>query len=309
MATLGVTDAQLGNLRAIRDECKRRGLPIRALIIAYMTAIQESGVRNLANGNNPESLQLPHDGVGWDHGSVGVFQQQVGGAVNSTANWGTTAELMNVTTSAGKFFTALSRVDYNNMSTGAAAQAVQGSAFPYAYQAHEQQATQFANALWNETGAATLASGGGGSDPKPAGAPYAISELHIPLTQMQRDGMVRWMLLMSINGLPGGGTLSIDLHGIQNASDDVLLAKYKEVIALAQVGQGLPGPTGPPGLSSALDFLKKAVKWLTDVNNWKRIGLFALGAAILFFAALKLVSDNTDWGAVSNNTAHVPGTA
>lgn len=52
-----------------------------------------------ANGHNQRSLQLPHDRVGWDHGSAGLFQQQVGGAPESTANWGTTDELMNAVTS------------------------------------------------------------------------------------------------------------------------------------------------------------------------------------------------------------------
>jgi hypothetical protein len=51
-----------------------------------------------ANSHNQRSLQLPHDRVGHDHGSVGLFQQQVGGAPDSTANWGTTDELMNVAT-------------------------------------------------------------------------------------------------------------------------------------------------------------------------------------------------------------------
>ncbi len=59
-----------------------------------------------ANSNNPESLRLPHGAVGHDHRSVGLFQQQVGGAV-STADWGTTEELMKPQISADKFLDAL----------------------------------------------------------------------------------------------------------------------------------------------------------------------------------------------------------
>jgi hypothetical protein len=84
-----------------------RGWPQRAAVIAIETALTESGLRMYANGNNPASLALPHDAVGWDHGSVGLFQQQVGGAVNSTANWGTTAQLMDPEISAAKFLDRL----------------------------------------------------------------------------------------------------------------------------------------------------------------------------------------------------------
>lgn len=82
-------------------------LPVRAAHIALETARAESNLLNYANANNPASLALPHDAVGSDHGSVGLFQQQVGGAVNSTANWGTTAELMNPVTATQKFLAAL----------------------------------------------------------------------------------------------------------------------------------------------------------------------------------------------------------
>lgn len=74
---------------------------------ALMAAATESGFQNYANKYNPASLAIQHDKVGSDHGSVGLFQQQVGGAPHSTANWGTTAELMNPVIAAQKFFQAL----------------------------------------------------------------------------------------------------------------------------------------------------------------------------------------------------------
>ena len=73
------------------------------------------------------SLQLPHDAVGTDHGSVGTFQQQY-------PWWGALEELMDPPTAAGLFYAALLKVPgWESMSVTVAAQAVQRSAFPDAY--------------------------------------------------------------------------------------------------------------------------------------------------------------------------------
>lgn len=134
--------------------------------ITLATALVESGLKMYANGNNPASLKIPHDDVGWDHGSVGLFQQQVGGAVNSTANWGTTAELMDVNTSTDKFVDALLRHDWLHMTNGAVAQAVQGSAFPARYAKQDARAIAIRTALW---GAVPTPSG-----PAPASVGVAV---------------------------------------------------------------------------------------------------------------------------------------
>jgi hypothetical protein len=97
-ATIGLNAKQIKYAKGIIAACKARTLPDdqgqRVADIALETALTESGLRMYANANNPQSLRLPHDAVGSDHGSVGLFQQQVGGAVNSTADWGSTSELM-----------------------------------------------------------------------------------------------------------------------------------------------------------------------------------------------------------------------
>jgi hypothetical protein len=59
----------------------------RACYVAITTAFQESSIRILANSNYPDSLNYPHDGVGSDHDSVGIFQQR--------ASWGSTKDRMN----------------------------------------------------------------------------------------------------------------------------------------------------------------------------------------------------------------------
>src|ERR1700709_2220996 len=89
-----LTKTQFRHAEDIVETVRERGLTKRVAVIAVETALAESGLKMYANGNNPDSLALPHDAVGWDHGSVGLFQQQVGDAVNSTANWGTAKQLM-----------------------------------------------------------------------------------------------------------------------------------------------------------------------------------------------------------------------
>ncbi len=126
---LALTDTQVAHARGIITAVKRHGLPSSAAVIAIETALAESGLRMYANANNARSLRLPHDAVGSDHGSVGLFQQQVGGAPNSTANWGTTDELMNAEISCGKFLGALQKTNWQHVTRWHACQDVQHSAY------------------------------------------------------------------------------------------------------------------------------------------------------------------------------------
>jgi hypothetical protein len=88
--------------------------------------LDESGMRMLANPNVPESMNYAHEGIGTDHNSCGPFQQQF------DQGWGTVACEMDWACSAGLFFTALARTDYNNPanSPGWRIQQVQGSGDP-----------------------------------------------------------------------------------------------------------------------------------------------------------------------------------
>jgi len=153
-ATLDLTATQIKHALGIIAACKARKLPHdqrkRLADIALETALTESGLRMYANVNNPESLRLAHDAVGSDHGSVGLFQQQVGGAVNSTADWGTTAELMDPEVSTRKFLNALLRLDWIPMTNWAAAQAVQHSAFSDGsnYRSNDSHAIAIRKRLW-----------------------------------------------------------------------------------------------------------------------------------------------------------------
>lgn len=141
---------QLSYAQVTVNECVRQELPRRAAVIAVETEMTESGILMYANGYNDESLTYPHDVVGYDHGSVNSFQQQVGGAPNSTANWGTTAQLMNHLTSVRLFLQALTRFDWQSMTNWDAAQKVQGSFDPTGgnYRKNDARAQALVAQLW-----------------------------------------------------------------------------------------------------------------------------------------------------------------
>ena len=131
---------------------RRRGLTRRHAVIAVETALTESRLRMYDNRNNPASLALPHEAVGSDHGRVGLFQQQVGGAKNSTADWGTTAQLMDAAISTGNFLDALVRHDLDASTDWQVAQSVQHSAFADGrnYRANYAEAQTIVDDLWDD---------------------------------------------------------------------------------------------------------------------------------------------------------------
>ena len=117
-----------------------RDLPEEAMIIALATAMQESTLQVLANPDVPESLDIDHDGLGEDHDSVGLFQQR--------QSWGDTADLMDPESSSDLFYDALEDIeDWEGMTVGEAAQAVQISAHPDLYDQHEPPARRVSEAL------------------------------------------------------------------------------------------------------------------------------------------------------------------
>ena len=106
------------------------GVGKKGATIGEATALVEAGnpLKMWANSKVPDSLKFPHDAVGSDGTSVGLFQQQQNGA------WGTLADNMDPFRSAGLFYNALKKVSgWETMDPGAAAQAVQRSAFPGKY--------------------------------------------------------------------------------------------------------------------------------------------------------------------------------
>ena len=132
----------MDNAATIVRVARQRNLPQRAMVIAVATALQESNLYNQASRAVPESFRYPHQGDSVDFDSVGLFQQR------PSMGWGTVAHLMDPAYSAGLFYSALVQVSgWQSMSLTWAAQAVQRSAYPYAYAKHETRAQQIVAAL------------------------------------------------------------------------------------------------------------------------------------------------------------------
>jgi N-acetyl-anhydromuramyl-L-alanine amidase AmpD len=133
--------------RAIIAEGQRRGITPRGIMIALATGLVESNIQVYANSKVPESLAIPHDAVGSDGFSVGIFQQQV---VMGSGGWwwGPASVCMDPTSSAGLFYDRLAKLDYNGAnSPGSYAQAIQQSVFPDRYDQRWGDATDLYNRL------------------------------------------------------------------------------------------------------------------------------------------------------------------
>jgi hypothetical protein len=138
----GLTQAQMDNAAIIVRVGQQRHLPRRAMVIAVATAMQESDLYNCASSAVPSSFRYPHQGSSVDSDSIGLFQQR------PSMGWGTVAHLMDPAYASGLFYDALLRVrGWQTMRLTDAAQAVQRSAYPYAYQKHETRAQQIVAAL------------------------------------------------------------------------------------------------------------------------------------------------------------------
>lgn len=169
----GYSAAQLRNAAVIIQVATDRGLGVQGARVGLITAMQESNLRNLANEGKfvypaggsrvmtslqwslvrdqvRTSLTLPNDGAApgdWD--SIGAFQGRL------SAGWGGTgpvqeqvANLLDISYTAGRFFDALAAVPgWQDMRPTVAAQRVQRSAFPDAYEKHWEKSGVLVEAL------------------------------------------------------------------------------------------------------------------------------------------------------------------
>ncbi|MEU4235693.1 hypothetical protein [Actinoplanes sp. NPDC026619] len=138
----GLNQAQMNNAAVIVQVGQKRGVPRRAMLVAMMTGLQESSLRNLANTTVPDSLDEPNEGSGENFDSLGVFQQR------PSQGWGSVEQLMSPRYAADAFYERLLKVaGWETRPLGEAAQAVQRSAVPDAYAVHEDRATEVLDAL------------------------------------------------------------------------------------------------------------------------------------------------------------------
>jgi phage-related protein len=229
--SIGLDSGQMANAAAISASAKAMGASERDVEIAYMTALVESSIRNLANPSVPESMNLPHQGVGNDHDSVGIFQQR-----NS---WGSAADRLNPTTTTKLFMQRLLGLGNSRlgMTMGQAAQTVQVSAFPDRYAAFQNEAVQIYKAVNADT-----AVNQGNSATKNKGAAGRADGGYVQ--KLNQGGIV--------NGLgPGNASRAIRaLHFQENMSDGLTNGAWTPGLQ-AQVGKHYPRPFGKPGAADA----------------------------------------------------------
>lgn len=136
-AGLSWSDQQIRNGQIIIATGLERQIPEDGIIAGLTASLGETRMLNLANDEIPESLTLPHDGVGHDHNSLGLFQQSLTECV--TVRHAMTPEL-----AAGTFFRDLATVRaWEFGSPAQAAQLIQRSGYPQIYDEQLGAATQF----------------------------------------------------------------------------------------------------------------------------------------------------------------------
>jgi hypothetical protein len=123
---------QMANAATITAVGVRRKMPEQAVVIALATALQESKLENRDDG---------------DRDSIGLFQQR------PSQGWGPAEKIQDPRYAADKFYTALKKVKgWKTMRVTEAAQRVQRSAYPNAYEKWADESAVLARAL---TGRAT----------------------------------------------------------------------------------------------------------------------------------------------------------
>ncbi|SCL17434.1 hypothetical protein GA0070616_1276 [Micromonospora nigra] len=139
---------QMAHAATIAAIGSRRGMPERAVVVALATAYQESGLRNLAGG---------------DRDSIGLFQQR------PSQGWGTPEQIRDTRYATRKFYAALKKVrGWEEMRVTDAAQKVQRSAFPEAYEKWADESQVLTQALLGHATTAVTCTLGG--DPAMRGA-------------------------------------------------------------------------------------------------------------------------------------------
>lgn len=132
--TVQLDNEQVANASTIAAVAHRRDLPSRAVTVGLATAMQESKLHNLDGG---------------DHDSAGLFQQR------PSQGWGSFDQVTDPVYASEAFFSALIAIErWQQLPVTVAAQTVQRSAYPDAYQQHTEEAKTIAAALTGRRGAA-----------------------------------------------------------------------------------------------------------------------------------------------------------
>lgn len=237
----GWSAEQRANAATIVSVGRAMGVPDRGLIVALVTAMQESTLVNLPGG---------------DRDSAGLFQQR------PSQGWGSFDQVTDPAYASQAFFEHLLAVPgWEAMPVAEAAQRVQRSAFPSAYARWEQLATALAGELAGVTSTCAGTTVGGFASPLPAGLivppvpehhNYPAADLPVPVgTQVfaMAGGQVR---LVDEAGGCGWGVAIVDgpvewmfCHGSARS------VRSGDVVSAGQPVMLSGGAAGAPGAGSS----------------------------------------------------------
>lgn len=222
--TITLTRLQLTRAATIIATGNSQNIPARGQLIALMTALTESSLQVLSNTDAyPGSANIPNDGNGSDHDSVGLFQQR------SAAGWGTVENLMDPVWSSHAFYGGpagpnhgsprglLDIPDWQTLEPGEAAQAVQVSAYPDRYAVNQPVAETILTTLSGATVPADLSCSDKDSSAVPVDLPDGFPGAFIAAAASQLGLPYVW----------GGGNFDGPTGGGFDCSGLVLHAAYR----------------------------------------------------------------------------------
>ncbi len=172
--TVTLNHTQLERAAAILATGNSENIDANGQVIALMAALTESTLRVLSNvGAYPDSANYPHDGDGHDHDSLGLFQMR------PASGWGSVGNLMDPIWSSRAFYGGpdgpnhgspaglLDVPNWQQLSLGAAAQAVEVSEYPDRYANYQPVAEKIASTLTGVslTGGSQCLTGNTGTNP------------------------------------------------------------------------------------------------------------------------------------------------
>ncbi|GGL12724.1 NlpC/P60 family protein [Mangrovihabitans endophyticus] len=267
----GFDTHQRRNAAIIVQVADQRGLPDRAAVIAVAVAMRESQLHNIGDlGDNN------------DHDSLGLFQQR------PSQGWGTPQQIMNPAYAAGRFYDTLLGVEHwQHLPLTVAAQAVQNSAYPGAYAAHEPDATALVAATIRgpHDGAAAAAGLCGGTGcpsftPPPDGS-GGCAGLDAVFARA-RSWLTAW---------PGGRPVP---YLSSNAPADLFGGYRRDCSGYLSMALGLPGP----GLDTITLAARSTIITPADLHPGDLMIKPAAGGAghVVLFAGWTGTSRSSYWG-------------
>ncbi len=172
---------QAEHAATIAAEALRRGLPPRAVTVALAAAMQESKLHNLSSG---------------DQDSAGLFQQR------PSQGWGSFEQVTDPVYATDRFYDALTSVHgWQTLAITEAAQAVQQSAFPGAYQEHADDARIMSAIFSGRVGAGLTCTVRAESETRQKEGPTGLT----PRAQLAREEMEAAFGTLSLGGFAPGG--------------------------------------------------------------------------------------------------------